>query len=372
VAAKTAFSIGALWGIGTQILILRHWIAICGGITLAAACFPLQPSKWSAPNILGTFSGIAMPILCGVGCGILLYHCSNNYDGNPEDEASFTIVESRNETNHDFWVRPLLGIGKVLYSCCFHMVLPQIQFALIMSSNTTAGARTNADSSSFDYAVSNAQQETCKALKVAFCWIFPSCIAVACLGYAAYGDSVNDLLLILSLGPILGKVPTTILYVFLLITTLVQVWSFNQAACSLIEHALFFRRVAGNTRREQMKSADNSARTDVTSVVTPSFGWQQVSIASVRVSYVAGTSIVAALFPYFGALTAVTGALAGTPLFFIFPILLWSYSREKEITTRSKVEHGFLRIILHLVLIAAFLTMGLGACVASIVDLVNK
>jgi vesicular inhibitory amino acid transporter len=170
-----------------------------------------------------------------------------------------------------------------------------------------------------------------KAITGAFCIAYPSYLVIALLGFAAFGVSVQSELL-LSLTLRLSKAAMYVVWVFVIIKTATEGAIYNQSAFYICG------RILGISKRMY----------DVL----------------FRIIWVVVSTLVALYIPFFGDLTAITGALSVTPLTYIYPCLFWNIKHEGEAPKW--------RIRFHYVFIAVWVTLGVLALVGAIWSLINK
>ena len=232
----------------------RVWTVIMGCLVLVLSMTKDMSSMWQI-SAVGTLSVFVIVLYSIVGSSVVLSQESTvpNYD----------VQEECISTGDNYAAELLTAIGSIIFGYGFHVVLPDIQTSL------------------YDTESNNIHKDMKKAITGAFSIAFPSYLVIALLSFAAFGVSVESELL-LSLTLHLSKAAMYVVWVFVIIKTATEGAVYNQSAF------IICRRIVGITKR----SYDVLFR----------FLWMVVS------------TLVAMYIPFFGDLTAITGALSVTPL----------------------------------------------------------
>ena len=231
----------------------RVWTVIMGCLVLVLSMAKDMSSMWQI-SAVGTLSVFVIVLYSIVGSSVVLSQESTvpNYD-----------AQECISTGDNYAAELLTSIGSIIFGYGFHVVLPDIQTSLHETDST------------------NVHKDMKKAITGAFSIAFPSYLVIALLGFAAFGVSVESELF-LSLTLHLSKAAMYVVWVFVIIKTAAEGAVYNQSAF------IICRRIVGITKR----SYDVLFR----------FLWMVVS------------TLVAIYIPFFGDLTAITGALSVTPL----------------------------------------------------------
>eukprot|EP00529_Nitzschia_sp_RCC80_P024138 CAMPEP_0113446716 /NCGR_PEP_ID=MMETSP0014_2-20120614/3857_1 /TAXON_ID=2857 /ORGANISM="Nitzschia sp." /LENGTH=448 /DNA_ID=CAMNT_0000337831 /DNA_START=505 /DNA_END=1848 /DNA_ORIENTATION=+ /assembly_acc=CAM_ASM_000159 len=247
------------------------WIAIMGGIVLALSLLPDLSHIWQ----ISALGCVAAFMIVGYSIGGSSVAIAEDFEtdiGRPEESTIHTMF------------RTMSSFGSIIFGYGFHAVLPDIQSSL------------------HEHDSQNAHKDTKKAVTIAFSIAGPAYLIVALIGYAAFGAAVEDNIL-LNINDVLSSNAMYVIWVFVAVKTASEGAVFNQAAFTLI------RDVSGLTVQDD--HVDHHPR-------SWALDWIMRSL------YVILATIVAIFVPFFGDLTAITGALSITPLSFILPIVLWN------------------------------------------------
>ena len=281
-------------------LSLRVWTIIMGCFVLLLSLTKDMSSMWQI-SAMGTLSVFVIVLYCIIGSSIALMENTSTPQYNAEECLN---------AGDSFAAELLTGFGSVIFGYGFHAVLPDIQTSLHEESN-------------------NAHKDMKKAISGAFSIAFPAYLVIALLGFAAFGVSVASDVLI-SMTMILSKAAMYVVWVFVIIKTATEAAVYNQSAFVIC------RGILGITKRSY----------DIV----------------FRVVWVVVATLVAMYIPFFGDLTAITGALSVTPLSFVYPVFFWN--------KKHKHDAPKWRIRFHYVFIAVWTTLGGAALVGAIWSLI--
>ncbi len=232
---------------------MEIWTVVMGCLVLLLSMAKDMSSMWQI-SAVGTVAVFMIVLYSIVGSSIAL-----------SDDSSVPVTYNAKEciSSGDKYAAELLAaFGSFISGYGFHAVLPDIQTSLHETDSN------------------NVHKVMKKAITAAFSIAFPSYFVIALLGFAAFGVSVaSDLLLSMTL--VLSKPAMYVVWVFVIIKTATEGAIYNQSAF------IICRRIVGISKR----SYDVLFR----------FLWIVVA------------TLVAMYIPFFGDLTAITGAVSVTP-----------------------------------------------------------
>jgi hypothetical protein len=231
-------------------LSMKVWTVIMGCLVLLLSMAKDMSSMWQI-SAAGTVAVFMIVLYSIVGSSIAL-----------SDDSSVPVSYNAKEciSSGDKYAAELLtAFGSVVFGYGFHAVLPDIQTSLHETDSN------------------NVHKDMKKAISGAFSIAFPSYFVIALLGFAAFGVSVaSDLLVSITL--VLSKPAMYVVWVFVIIKTATEGAVYNQSAF------IICRRILGITKRSY----------DVL----------------FRLIWVVVSTLVALYIPFFGDLTAITGAVS--------------------------------------------------------------
>lgn len=249
---------------GTTTLSQSAWIAVAGAITILPAMIPTLSQMWQL-SLVGALTAIAGTIVLVIACGVAIGSGSRQ-------EASFGRPPPYGDDDPtvDFAMGVLISFGILAFAYGGHSVLPDVQASLHCK----------------DLEASHHSMK--KGLTAAYFFIFPCYLAITTIGYAAFGAEVSGFL-IDSISPFVSQAFLIIMDIFLIVNTLALSMVYMQAFFTLIED------------------------------ICPWFGHHfngRLTLRQVlmRMTVVALCTLFAAAIPFFGALSAFTGAICFTPL----------------------------------------------------------
>eukprot|EP00986_Skeletonema_menzelii_P014518 scaffold9702_cov101-Skeletonema_menzelii.AAC.4 len=279
----------------------RVWTIIMGCIVLLLSLTKDMSSMWQI-SAVGTLSVFVIVLYCIVGSSIALAENTLTPQYNAEECVN---------ADDSFAAELLTGFGSVIFGYGFHAVLPDIQTSLLETDSNTA------------------HKDIKKAITGAFSVAFPAYLVIALLGFAAFGVSVASDVLV-SVTMVLSKAAMCVVWVFVIIKTATEAAVYNQSAFVIC------RDILGISKRSY----------DIL----------------LRLVWVVVATLVAMYIPFFGDLTAITGALSVTPLSFVYPVFFWN--------CKHKHDAPKWRIRFHYVFIAVWVTFGTAALVGAIWSLI--
>ena len=285
-------------------LSLKVWIIIMGCLILLLSMAKDMSSMWQI-SAVGTLSVFVIIMYAIVGSSIVLSEDS----GVPKAYDAEECIS----TGDTYAAELLTAFGSIIFGYGFHVVLPDIQTSL------------------HDTESNNMHKDMKKAITGAFSIAFPSYLVIALVGFAAFGVSVvSELLFSLTLR--LSKAAMYVVWVFVIIKTATEGAIYNQSAFYICG------RILGISKRSY----------DVL----------------FRIIWVVVSTLVAMYIPFFGDLTAITGALSVTPLTYVYPIIFWNI--------KHKTDAPKWRIQFHYVFIAVWASLGAAALIGAIWSLTIK
>ena len=276
------------------------WTIIMGVLVLLLSMTKDMSSMWQI-SAVGTLSVFVIVFYCIIGSSIALAENTSTPQYNAQECLN---------ADDSFAADLLTAFGSIIFGYGFHAVLPDIQTSLHEESN-------------------NVHKDMKKAITGAFSIAFPAYLVIGLLGFAAYGVSVaSDVLISMTL--VLTKAAMYVVWVFVIIKTATEAAVYNQSAF------IICRDILGITKRSY----------DIV----------------FRIIWIVVATLVAMYIPFFGDLTAITGALSVTPLSFVYPVMFWN--------KKHKHDAPKWRIRFHYVFIAVWTTLGAVALAGAIWSLI--
>jgi vesicular inhibitory amino acid transporter len=264
-----------------QSLSLNWWIVIAGFLIFCIVLTPDIAHMWPL-SLLGTITAVVATILLVVGCGISIGNGSNDdvdYDRTPPTNGA-----TNERLQYTFGVLSSFGIIALVYGG--HSVLPDVQVSL--GCETTAVAK----------------QQMTKGLKAAYWLIVPCYVSICAVGYLAFGSEVSDFV-VNDLADYVSSEFLSVLDFVVLINGLALGAIYIQAAFTLIGD------IFPRTFRKEGSS-----------------DWcRQLTM---RFLFLALATFTAVALPFFGQLSALSGAIGFTPLTFVYPFLFWNRKHAKD------------------------------------------
>jgi amino acid permease len=267
------------------------WVLIAGIACFAFAAVPSIDRMWGA-SLAGSLSGVLGCVLLVAGSVVVL---AVNKGNNSYDNAAVEYGRPPETSNDEYAFGILSAFGNVALAFGGHSVLPVMQTSL----NEPKSA--------------HAQASMRKGLKGAYVLLTSFYFVVPCVGYTAFGSSVQPNLMDSLLGFASSSTFSRnaapyfiVLYATTLLNQFVMGGIYIQAGYALIQ--------------------------DIYPRLAP-WGVPQLLM---RVVFVGTCTFVAIAIPFFGALASLTGSLGLLALTFVVPYLLWLH-KERQATSWKRV-----------------------------------
>lgn len=253
---------------GKETLSLKLWMVVDAIFVFAFSMTKDLSSAWQI-SIVGSLAAFLIVGYSVAGSIVALT--------DPSEMESVEYARPASETKGlEYQVHLMAAFGEIMFGYGFHAVLPDIQASLHSGS------------------AEESRSHMKKAVTGAMTFSATSYLIVAMMGYAAFGVSVNSLLL-LDFNDLLPDAAMYTVWVFVAIKTSTEGAVFNQAAFSLTRDLLGMTQEDDQGRR----SIDHHPKNWILDFV-------------MKLVWVALATVVAIYLPYFGDLTSITSAISIT------------------------------------------------------------
>jgi len=299
------------------------WTIIAGATTFLICLVPNLHDSW----IISSLGTLAAALIVGsiiAGCSIYL-------TGSAVDKGGMIIDIEAETTGTNIW-DTFTAIGDIIYAYGFQGLLPIIYGAVVQDVKKQQ-SKNNEECN--DMLRIKSRSITRKATYVGFIFSSFSYFTVACLGYATFDNyilpNIVDNLFYVFETPVMD-----VLSSFIILKTITESASYNQGLFHLTSEVLSHFNIETKKENKCMTWKEFLQR----------FIW--VAIETLTAAY--GREL-------FSSFTAITGALAYTPLCFIFPCWFW---------LRKYPNAPKWRYILHWTIICAMFTLAVIALVGGV------
>ena len=323
---------------GRQNLPNSAWMAISGLVLFVISLAPDIETSWSV-SLVGAISTLVAIVMLLVGCGVSIGRT------NPDDVS---YGRPPDVSRQEYAVGVLESFGILAFAFGGHSVLPDIHHSL-----GNNGRR-------------QAQEAMAKAWQYSYYVIAPSYLLVLCLSYVAFGSSATAFL-IDDIAPYVSQQFLWPLYAFSIANLFALGAIYNQAAFTFIEDMLMMlgkMKGQGRDRGRWWQCCGLTKEEHKQGLFVGPTGrkhWHKKF--TIRFLYVGLGTLIAAAFPFFGDILALSGAIGITPCTFIYPF--WIYNSSDNGRRASAW-----RASLHWALGGLFAALGIGAAVGSVYSII--
>lgn len=251
---------------GTSRISSSWWIVIAGVLVFLLALIPTLSQMWQL-SLFGTLTAVGGELTLVIGCAVALANHSTQdiTFGRPP------VSDGQTNATLDFTMGVLNAFGLLAFAYGGHSVLPDIQASLHQTD------------------VADSHRSMRKGLIAAYAIVFPSYLVICVIGYAAFGAEVSSFLPT-DLNTHVPNSLITAIYVFLVTNTLALGAVYIQAAFTLMDDIF-----------PCLRDPYDSGRYNLRQLVA-------------RFVFVALATFTAVALPFFGYLSALSGAICFTPL----------------------------------------------------------
>lgn len=291
------------------------WIVISGAIVFLLALAPTLSQMWQL-SMIGSISAVAGSIVLVIASGISIGNGSReeiNFDRPP--------VVGEGGATLDFAMGVLNSFGIIAFAYGGHSVLPDVQASL------------------HKHDMAKSHRSMIKGLTAAYSLIFPCYLSICTIAYAAFGSTVSSWL-VESIQPDVSRAVLILINVFVLVNNFALGAVYLQAVFTLLE--------------------------DIFPCIGHHYdGRLTMRQVLMRLVFISLCTFVAVAIPFFGSISAFTGAVCFTPLTFIYPFIFWN---------RSKLATGASpwKIRLHWFMAGSFTILGLGGAIGALYFIVSS